>query len=209
MGKERDSNYYNTVWTNTPKWQKDWNQVSRVRTRLYESAGRLIEEGAPLVIDFGCGAGHFAQCLINTRYVKKYVGYDFSEAAILKAKQRIGPYQASTFTFSQADLRVMRPTQALPDGAVFVCLETLEHIEADLRIFSLVPDGHRMVISVPAFDEESHVRHFERWDKVLARYGAFFDPSTISYHPVWKWHLFTGIRHDDTTKAPAQTNLFQ
>jgi len=197
MGKEQDSNYYDQQWT-SQKWKKNWNQISRVRTRLYEQAALMVPEKSPLVIDLGCGGGHFGQAMKVTNPPEMYIGYDFSEAAIFMAKKKLG--HGGQFQFFQSDLGQMTLGNTIPPGGCFVCLEVLEHIKDDLRIFSLIPEGSQMVISVPTFDDPGHVRHFQSWQKVLDRYRPFIDPATIKQKAIWQWFLFTAIRKNNETQ---------
>ena len=152
----------------------------------------MVKEQSPLVIDLGCGGGHFGQAMKELNPPAIFIGYDFSEAAIFKAKEKLG--QGGQFQFFQADLRYMELGRTIPPGGCFVCMEVLEHITDDLRIFQLIPEGSQMVISVPTFDEPSHVRHFTTWQKVLDRYGRFIDLETVTHKAIWKWHLFTAIK---------------
>ena len=207
MAKERDANYYDQQWTSA-KWRKDWNQISKVRTKLYKKASSLVPQQAPLVVDLGCGGGHFAQCLDQLNKPMAYAGFDFSEAAIYFAKKKVAP--SETWSYHQADLTKLVISQTLPPGAVYVCLEVLEHIQDDLRIFSLIPEGAQVIISVPSFDEPSHVRHFKSFAHVIDRYRNKVDFQTVRQSfSIWKWHLFSGTRHETIPKeAPASGNLF-
>ena len=202
MGAEQDNTYYDQQWTGD-KWRKNWNEISKVRTRMYEQAALMVPQQSPLVIDLGCGGGHFGQALKVTNPPETYIGYDFSEAAIFKAKQKLG--QGGQFQFFQADLRYMELKKSIPAGGCFVCLEVLEHLKDDMRIFSLIPEGSQVVISVPTFDEPSHVRHFTDFDKVLGRYRQFLDPKTIKHKAIWQWFLFTAKRKNSNEEQKAKT----
>jgi 2-polyprenyl-3-methyl-5-hydroxy-6-metoxy-1,4-benzoquinol methylase len=204
MGKERGPTYYDETWT-SGKWSKDWNNISKVRTRLYRQAALMVPEDAPCVIDLGCGGGHFGQCLKETNPPQSYVGFDFSEAAIIKARKRCGD---DVFQFFHRDLRSMVIERPPPPGTVYVCMETLEHIENDMRIFSLIPEGSQIIISVPSFDEPAHVRHFPGFSHVIGRYREKIDFSTVRSHKaIWKWFLFTGKRHEQKTNQAQNGHL--
>lgn len=196
MGKEQDSVYYDQQWSGN-KWRKNWNEISKVRTRLYTKAAELMPAQAPLVVDLGCGGGHFGQAMKALNPPDVYIGYDFSEAGIHFAKKKLG--HGDQFQFFQADLTDMKQKNVITPGASFVCLEVLEHITNDLRIFDLIPDGSNMVISVPTFDEPSHVRHFKDWPAVVKRYGQFMDLKTVKMHAIWKWFLFTAIKETNAS----------
>ena len=89
MGKEQGSTYYDQQWT-SQKWKKNWNEISKVRTRLYTQAAGMVPQHSPLVIDLGCGGGHFGQAMKALNPPETFIGYDFSEAAVMKAKQKLG-----------------------------------------------------------------------------------------------------------------------
>ncbi len=60
---------------------------------------------------------------------------------------------------------------------VFFFLEVLEHLEADLELLRCLPSGALMILSVPNYDSEGHVRTFESASSVIARYSTL-----ISFH---------------------------
>jgi cyclopropane fatty-acyl-phospholipid synthase-like methyltransferase len=125
----------------------------------------LREGGAQRVLDVGCGPGQFAQFLLDSSAVD-YHGIDFSSTAIAMA-QRANPDHADRFHVG--DVR-SHSLLAQPFDHVVV-LEVLEHVQADRELLSRLAPGTTVVFSVPSFDSESHVRHFDSIEAVADRYG--------------------------------------
>ncbi len=201
MGKERGAHYYDDQWTGQ-KWRKDWDKIGRPRTRLYTAAARLVPATAD-VIDLGCGGGHFGQCLQQLNPPATFHGLDFSEAGIMQARRRC---DFNGYSFERADLTQAGYLWGMPQGAVYVCMEVLEHITEDLSIFSLIPEGARVVISVPTFDEPSHVRFFRDPQHIMRRYRRYLDFTGSTWKAIWKWHLFTAVRSSNEQDKTGQAN---
>ncbi|MEJ7639368.1 MAG: class I SAM-dependent methyltransferase [Singulisphaera sp.] len=99
--------------------------------------------------------------------MERYVGLDFSPAAIAKAETlRRG-------RFVVGDARAPEIYREVEHEAV-VCTEVLEHIQDDLLVVSRFGAGKRCLCSVPNFPYESHVRHFRHAGEVKERYGPYF-----------------------------------
>lgn len=142
----------------------DWSESPLAA--MYMEAQRWIARAAE-VIDLGCGTGQFAQLLADRQYVSGYLGMDFSAVAIRHARSRRGVNQE----FDLMDLRDWAPHPATPLTTVFVCTETLEHLDDDLELVEKIPPGRRLILSVPNYDSESHVRVFPTVGSVWARYS--------------------------------------
>lgn len=150
-----DSHYY-------PLWLRVCEEVRRRNSRS--------------VLEVGCGSGSFAHMLFD-RVQVDYLGFDFSQEAVSKARKRTG--RADSFVVSRAedDLASTR------DHDTIVCLEVLEHIERDLEVVSAWRPGVRCICSVPNFDQPDHVRYFSNEAEVRARYGSVIDIDTIERIP--------------------------
>jgi 2-polyprenyl-3-methyl-5-hydroxy-6-metoxy-1,4-benzoquinol methylase len=136
---------------------------------LYSEVLRWLPRTAR-VIDLGCGTGRFARLLADYG-IPSYHGIDFSAAAITEAGDYV---RDEGFTFEHADLRDWQPGPI--DGAtVFVCLEVLEHLADDRDLIRRVPPGHRLVLSVPSYPSEHHVRTFQHPADVFRRYERLLD----------------------------------
>lgn len=141
---------------------------------MFDAAlGELKRIGSRNVLDVGCGTGFFAHLLFDKTDIE-YVGVDFSNIAVEKARRRTG----KTSNFFVGDVRTPE-TYARTFDAV-VCMEVREHIEDDLGVIGLLPTGCPCVCSVPNFDDSEHVRLFRNEDEVVERYGHLIDISRMT-----------------------------
>ncbi len=120
--------------------------------------------------------------------ILQYIGVDFSGEAIKKAKQAtVGPM----FHFIESDLLSYLETshcECDTKDVQFFLSEVLEHIENDEAILSVLsqkfPDS-RISLSVPSFDDRSHVRHFKSTVSVRERYSPFIKIDDLSQIGPW------------------------
>ena len=122
-------------------------------------------EPESLLADFGCGAGQFASLAFakNIHYV---LGVDFSSKAIKLARTR-NPAQKHLFVKSNLYLP---KTYQLAEYDVALFSEVFEHLQDDLLVCSFVPKDKKLLISLPSFESESHVRFFKNEDEIIERY---------------------------------------
>lgn len=167
---------------------------------LYREAAGWIEKGQP-VIDLGCGTGRFAACLADRAHQGGYWGIDFSARAIAAARELD---LDGLVHFEHGDLRDWQPPDVLIGATVFVCLETLEHLDDDLGLIARVPPGHRLLLSVPNYGSQAHVRAFrspgavwERYDRLLVfRRWSYVDLAAGA--PGRAIHLAETVRRSDS-----------
>lgn len=131
--------------------------------RLYYAAAQWVDP-PDRVIDLGCGTGRFAKALAE-RGVRSYLGIDFAPEVVAEARRYV---QGPGFGFEVLDLRNGVPQE--PDS-LYTCLEVLEHLEDDLGLIRQLPDGARLLFTVPSFDAEAHVRFFPHTATAFERYG--------------------------------------
>ncbi len=133
--------------------------------------------GGSSVLEVGCGSGSFAHLLLQRSSIE-YHGFDFSEEAIRRARQRTG--RPEWFSVDRAESNTV--TQRRYD--TIVCLEVLEHIERDIDVVAKWPAGKFCVCSVPNFDATGHVRFFRHEDDVFERYGRYIELQRIRRIPL-------------------------
>lgn len=125
-----------------------------------------------IVADFGCGTGQFAQLVISSGFNYAY-GVDFSEKAIemTKDRNRLDCFYLANL-YDESSFRIKEYNTA-------ILLEVLEHVEHDFKILSYLPEGVRVIFSVPNFDDPAHLRTFSS-ETVKERYGTILDIEDIT-----------------------------
>ncbi len=137
------------------------------------------------ILEVGCGPAQFARFLQDRGYAH-YQGIDFSETAIEIAR-----------TMTDLPVRVadaFSPDVLQSEYDVVVCTEVLEHIQRDQELVQLIRPGTFCFLSVPNFEDPSHVRFFRSEYAVRSRYFRFIDISSI--HFINGIYLITGVRSD-------------
>lgn len=139
---------------------------------LRASLDEVLRMDGRRVLEVGCGSGSFAQLLFDQTNLD-YIGFDFSNTAIEKARRRTSRPKA--FWTSNA----LEPQNYVGDYDSIVCTEVLEHIEFDREVIGHWRAGTICVCSVPNFDFPSHVRYFLKEKDVRARYGELIEIERI------------------------------
>lgn len=103
--------------------------------RRYDEIYEAVKDvtGSKRLLDIGCGQG------ILSEYISNYAGFDKAQNPFLVA-------DIYTHDYGDYDL--------------YVLLEVLEHLSRDTDIIKKIPVGKEILISVPSFDDPSHVRMF-------------------------------------------------
>lgn len=142
---------------------------------VYETAAGMLTPSNP-VVDLGSGTGRFAQ-LLRRRGFGKYVGMDFSQAAVDESHSYVPLFDLDTAwdaSFVVADLREIE-VFAESSNTAFVSLEVLEHLDEDLGLVAKIPPGHQFVFSVPNYWSAAHLRIFRGLGDVFERYACLLD----------------------------------
>lgn len=160
-------NFYDQVYATSEEYQKNYHE-SYYKNIYLKTLDILVQKRTRNILEVGCGCGTFAEMLASSRYSCQYTGFDFSEVAIARAKNRA---QSPHFTFQIDNIYTSSLFKSITYDAV-VCHEVLEHILKDMDIFAKIPSGTLFIGSVPSFDSKSHVRYFSSEDQVRYRYGA-------------------------------------
>jgi trans-aconitate methyltransferase len=148
---------------------------------LWKRTARLVPPGS--VVELGCGPGLLLPYLAG----HPYIGLDFSAQSIALAQR----------SFPRADFRVADIREPIPEANTYVMNEVLEHLDDDLGLLSSLPPSV-VVLSVPSFDSESHVRFFAKEGSAERRYGRILDIDHVEYVPHGNagrfFHLIRGTR---------------
>lgn len=170
--QEKDNVYYDKVY----KWGGLNGNYHRKPEEshyfpIWRKVIQLLDNNS-IIADFGCGVGQFAQLILSNGLNYAY-GVDFSEQAIEMAKERNGLdcfYLANLYDESSFRIK---------DYNTAILLEVLEHVEHDMKILSYLPEGVRVIFSVPNFDDPAHLRIYN-CESVKERYGDILDISEIT-----------------------------
>jgi len=133
------------------------------------------------ILELGCGTGQFAE-MLNSYGYNHYLGLDFSEEAISRAKKR-----NPEMKFVNADIE----NDLLDfDYDTIVSLETMEHLKDDLKLIQSFPKKE-IVITVPSFNDPAHVRYFKELKDATDHYSKVIDIEKAQKFS--KWYMIKGV----------------
>jgi 2-polyprenyl-3-methyl-5-hydroxy-6-metoxy-1,4-benzoquinol methylase len=144
-----------------------WTQVIRL----------LKSVSNPNILEIGCGTGQFAEYLKDEGY-NQYRGFDFSAEAIKIATARV-----PSFNFFVSDALSPNPYQEKHDTVI--CMEVLEHITNDLSVIRLLKEGTKVILTLPTFPAEGHVRWFNNERSIKSRFYTVIDIEYIIKINIW------------------------
>jgi 2-polyprenyl-3-methyl-5-hydroxy-6-metoxy-1,4-benzoquinol methylase len=133
------------------------------RLMFYEEVAEVCAAFAPrLVVDVGCGSGHLLRALADRTPGARFVGVDFSENAIGRARSLlpearwlVGDAYAPPVEERRFDL--------------VLCTEVLEHLDRPREVLDalvrLCRPGGRVVITVPDGELDRWEGHVNFWSK--------------------------------------------
>lgn len=172
------ASYYDEIFESSQKY------LDPAKDSPYKVVWDKVLEKLPpkcSILDIGCGPGQFATLCIKAKHL--YVGADFSEVAI-KRGRKIVPKA----TFHLVDIIKDKSLLTKGDYDVVTLIEFLEHVEEDLGVLSSIPEGKKVVLTVPKYWSDSHVRVFKTPINAHIRYGKFIDIEsldTITFGETW------------------------
>lgn len=142
----------------------------------YERVARMIDPHEE-VVDLGCGTGRFVELLYRRDHYARVTGIDWSATALAEAQSYAKPRheEAVAPDWQLCDLNEWCPDPLRAGNTVYVCSEVLEHLEDDLGLVRRIPPGHRLILTVPNFHSESHVRIFTGAGDVWERYSPLLN----------------------------------
>ena len=168
--------HYDDMFTNLQ------NYLVSAELSTYKDVWDKVLEKMPSkcgILDIGCGPGQFASLCVEAGH--PYVGADFSEVAINRGRQIV-----PEATFHLVDITKDKSLLAKGDYDVVALIEFLEHIEEDLEILSSVPEGKRLVLTVPKYWCPEHVRVFKTPSAIYERYGKLIDVESLDIIAIGK-----------------------
>jgi 2-polyprenyl-3-methyl-5-hydroxy-6-metoxy-1,4-benzoquinol methylase len=191
LGTQRGKDYYNKAIARDcmPLEESPW-------LKLYNLAADALPKPwrEPKIMDLGCGTGRFARLLYNRGY-EHYLGIDFSDVRISIAQFYVPQYE-----FRVQGVLAPETQRLYNDFNTFVILEVLEHINFDVPLLKALPSGANVILSVPNYGADSHVRKFKNLGAVNRRYGKILrviDERTVwlsSDNKIFMWKAVRRIR---------------
>lgn len=162
--KERDNTWYDFAYKKSCDNKTEYS-YDPDKCIYYNLWAKIIDflTTEERVIDFGCGVGQFSKLAVKNR-INYILGIDFSDFAISKAKEDNPDIQFMCKNLYDEDIFLMKDF----DTAIFC--EVLEHISDDIGVISKIPSGKRVIITLPTFNAESHVRYFLNTKEISDRY---------------------------------------
>lgn len=172
MGEIQEAPFYDTHFAADKRilLQSPWLGLYVVVANWLEARRETKWDGC--ILDLGCGNGHFAEYLYHRNMQRQYIGLDFSEAAIKRARDWM---DVDGYRFELFDLRESLGEVFKFHSGTVVILETLEHLEEDRDLIESIPQGGHVIFSVPNYDSEGHIRWFDDLTQVYNRYGRWLD----------------------------------
>lgn len=166
-----DPSVYDSMYLNDDRTYDD--PLDSPYYPVFESVVACARQlGSRSILEVGCGSGTLGRMLIDAGIT--YRGFDIAREGVRKAALR---------ATGAAELFVADATSAQAyarDYDTIVCIEVLEHIEADLEAIRQWKPGSRVICSVPNFDYATHVRKFMSEAEVAARYAGLLEIDRIS-----------------------------
>lgn len=183
MGTYQRSNYYDNAYSKgdydvPPEemkmyymiWSYALEDIGYYLEDIERNNWRVKDYKPPhTIVDLGCGPGHFPSLLKDKKW--EYYGYDFSEVAINKAKEKNWK-ERKRMKFFLMDLEKDFPSH---ENVIYCSFEFFEHVPFDLEVLDNLKKGDVIFFSVPSFDTESHVRFFKTKEEVIERYNKKLD----------------------------------
>ena len=130
---EKDGDYYDKLLSNS--------DLTRYEN-IYKKIGEWV--GDKKVLDIGCGPGALSEYIFN------YSGFDFAKKTIEKAEEE----GLDVWYGNALEVKNYKPAD------IYIATEVLEHIQDDTKILKNIPKGADVILSVPSFMCEGHVRSF-------------------------------------------------
>jgi SAM-dependent methyltransferase len=161
---KQTAEWYDRAFAEREEYKKPYAQS--VYYPLWQMALSFIRPG-DAILDLGCGTGQFAQMCEENGH--PYIGVDFSKEALRQARL-VNPETE----FIQADLDrldVLPVEYSQMDTVTFV--EVLEHLEDDIKALIFYGRDKPVVMTLPDFMADGHLRCFYDKDDIVERYKQF------------------------------------
>jgi len=124
--------------------------------------------GKKNILDIGCGIGEFAKELQNQEF-DNYLGFDFSENAINKAKSKLPNISNNFIIHDCYNLNAIKY-----DYNISVAVEVLEHLD-DIKIIKQLKKESYFIGTLPNFwaSNNAHLRIYKSKLHIYARFHKY------------------------------------
>jgi 2-polyprenyl-3-methyl-5-hydroxy-6-metoxy-1,4-benzoquinol methylase len=176
---EKNNYYYDDAYKVAASYKSKFTES--VYLRVWEFVCIFLPDDKHTeILDIGCGTGQLLDMLKFKGY-NNISGFDFSDEAVKIANT------------NYPDIHIYKDNlyEHEVNTDVIVCTEVLEHIEKDcemLEQWSRLVD--QVVLTVPDFNDPSHLRYFQDCDDVALRYGKYF--RTFDVKKIDSWFILNG-----------------
>lgn len=182
MGEYKDKEYYDSIYSLSEKYKCNYKESPYLE--LWKECLYHI----PLlrnILEVGCGTGQFYDMLTKEHRINDYIGFDFSKVAI------------SMHTSPNAYVGDARNGSNYPSDDKYdfiICKEVLEHLADDVAVIRKWKKGTEVLITVPCFDDPSHVRWFENEEKIRERFETVYYCLKIDeVIPFQRWFIIKAV----------------
>lgn len=178
MGDYKNSEYYDYIYTGG-KYKLNW--MDSVYLKLWTEVLTCLNK-EDNILEVGCGTGQFAD-MLREKGFNNYKGFDFSKGAILECEKK---------NLNCVVEDALKKETYNSEYHTVIALEVFEHTD-DIKIIENVrkaTQSVKLVITVPDFDDNSHVRFFNSMSQVITRYEPHMRIEEM--RKVEKWFLIKG-----------------
>jgi 2-polyprenyl-3-methyl-5-hydroxy-6-metoxy-1,4-benzoquinol methylase len=176
---EKNQYYYDKAYKDAKHYKAKFNET--VYYPVWKYVGYFMpDDKNTKIVDVGCGTGQLLDMFYSLGY-RNISGFDFSHVAC----------QIANENYDYLDITHGDLYDTVIDADVVLCTEVLEHIERDCEMLESW-DVNQVIITVPDFNDPSHLRYFEDCQDVESRYGKYFKRfETIK---VKSWYILNGFK---------------
>lgn len=180
---EKCCNYFNSLYLRDLYKKNNQNNIKpHKNTNVWlKGLDNVIDNKIKMVVELGCGLGEFAKLLnkhwnIDKILIEKYIGYDFSEVALLKCSeiQDINKLK-NKLDFFNEDLRIYDFTNEInhnyqPSDVIYCAYFFLEYIRTDKLLLSRIPSGSYISVTMAINKNEGQLHSYYNVQTILDKF---------------------------------------
>ena len=171
-GIEQGKEYYDEIYSQEYPVEK-YIPIYKIILSYIDS----IKLNKKNILDIGCGVGEFAKQLQNRKF-DNYLGFDFSENAIFKAKDKLPNISNKFIVHDCYNLSALAY-----DYNISIAVEVLEHLD-DIKIIKQLKKETYFIGTLPNFWASNNA-HLRIYKSKLHIYARFY-----KYLKVLKWKKY-------------------